>query len=133
MHTPEPWIYTRIESQSATEGFFEPYSPWVAGAGPRIVNINRSICMHADDMRRIVACVNACVGVPNDTLDKIANKQMDGSEFFELAKVQAQRDELLATLTELRDVLKTVPEMQHNKYDSLGVRVNNIIAKCEQK
>jgi len=39
-------------------------------------------------------------------------------------------EELLATLIELRNVVKDVPEMQHQKYDMLGAKVNSLIAMC---
>lgn len=50
---------------------------------------------------RVSACVNACAGVDNETLRKIADKEMDGSEIVELAKVKQQCDELLEVLDKL--------------------------------
>jgi len=63
-HSPEPW--------KALEAMPEHDVPW------RIIAPNRNICIvhkedeAAENAQRIVACVNACKGIPTETLtDKI--------------------------------------------------------------
>lgn len=77
MHSPEPWVYSRIEAQSAAN-YHEPCSPFVIGAGPRLVRVDRTTMIHADDYQRIVACVNACAGIPTKELQQLVadNKRL---------------------------------------------------------
>ena len=49
-----------------------------------------------ENARRIVACVNACAGLPTDTLETIPSWSSAGVKT--LADVVKQRDELLAAL-----------------------------------
>lgn len=92
-HTPEPWTYARIEASPT--GAIQPYSPWINGAGPRLVNVDRSYCIHADDMRRIVACVNACAGMKTEELENYKREYVLGMHVADLVK---QRDELQADI-----------------------------------
>ena len=97
-HTKEPWTYARIEATPT--GSLEPYSPWIDGAGPRLVTVDRSKCIHADDMRRIVACVNACAGLSTHELE--AYERADWlSNGLKAMKYKQQRDVLLAAAENL--------------------------------
>jgi len=106
-HTPEPW-HTVDHSWEYT-GIYPSVGSRIA-----VCEINQSCTEDNQDeyesindanAARIVACVNACAGVGNETLEKIASGEMDGSEIFELAKVKQQRDELQKELLSLvRDI-----------------------------
>ena len=107
MHTKEPWTYARIEATPT--GSLEPYSPWIDGAGPRLVTVDRSKCIHADDMRRIVACVNACTGYSNEALEQPGGfMQTLGNALDEIKELKQQRDALLAALKQARSDLGAV-------------------------
>ena len=66
----EPWVYSRVDP-SPSSSFHEPYSLWIIGAGPRLVTVNRSQCIHADDYKRIVECVNACASYSTEYLSEL--------------------------------------------------------------
>jgi hypothetical protein len=106
-HTKEPWIYTRIEAQSGSDNH-EPYSVWLFDKGPRSVRIGNTTFIHADDMRRIVACVNACAGISTEELEKASEDPKHKDLIFNGAKLilakrdaEEQRDELLELLQEI--------------------------------
>lgn len=126
-HTKEPW---RTAIEKSGSGDFQTRVE--DSNGNLICDLWDNGNNHADSAR-IAACVNACSDVPNDILDKIANKQMSGSEFFELGKVTAQRDELLEALkgylaNDGSD--KTFDVIELNKYMKMAKAA---IAKCESK
>ncbi|NBV95554.1 MAG: hypothetical protein EBR90_02040 [Actinobacteria bacterium] len=91
-HTQEPWLVNRDGEITDADGNN------IISAGYhfdyQFDNIN--------DASRIVACVNACKNVDNETLEKIANGEMNGSEILELAQVKKQRAQLLEALKEVR-------------------------------
>ena len=47
-----------IKPQSATDNFYEPYSPWVSGGFPKPVQVGRGLCISADDMALIAYLFN---------------------------------------------------------------------------
>lgn len=49
------------------------------------------------------------------------------------ARLIAAAPDLLAALKDLREAVKTVPEMNHIRFDALGIKVNNAIARAETK
>lgn len=51
-----------------------------------------------ENARRIVACVNACVGIPTENLEE---KTVVVSHDYNLANIKQQRDELLAALKKI--------------------------------
>lgn len=95
-HTPEPWACTKagpvmngysqgdaicsIEHNTLIAGCFSD----VRG-GPEVAEYNA---------RRIVACVNACSGLPTEELERIATR----APFTAYAELKQQRDELLEAL-----------------------------------
>lgn len=100
-HTPEPWHinkYGDIKANDA-ERCIPVTGVSIPMAGPRQEEGEANAS-------RIVACVNACKGLPNEVLLKMASGEMDGSEIVELYKAQAQ----LATITAQRDELKDQSE-----------------------
>lgn len=120
-HTPEPWEVVSRQKTNIIRCAV-------------IGHCGISIVMGASDSdaRRIVACVNACSGISTVNLeDNMPIKEGLRGLNDRIRNAECQRDELLAALTKVRDVLRSVPEMQHNKFDSLGIEVNAIIAKCE--
>jgi hypothetical protein len=58
-HSPEPW---RIDEQNR-----------VTDATGHIVMFGELDCIEAGDPRRIVACVNACAGIPTEALERGGN------------------------------------------------------------
>ena len=63
----------------------------------------------ATKARRIVACLNACRGLPTDELEKSGLVSAVGTEIIELAK---QRDQLLAALDE---IARNKPRLMHDE------------------
>lgn len=49
----------------------------------------------------------------------------------EINTLRAQKAELVAALRDMRDACKGEPAMNHQKYDALGIRVNNLLARAE--
>lgn len=49
----------------------------------------------------------------------------------ENAALRARVVELVAALRDMRDACKGEPAMNHQKYDALGIRVNNLLARAE--
>ena len=83
-HTKEPWI--------------------VADGSETMIIVDGRICAIATTMgdnakenaRRIVVCVNACVGIPTERLESVKD---DATPIFELLmKTITQRDELLTAI-----------------------------------
>lgn len=114
-HTPEPWSKNAI-------------SPTVYDSeGIAILRCEGRtlIAENEANASRIVACVNACVGVSDDALDggwEAAGLSAYANRLeVDLAAVIAQRDELLQTV-------KAVQTMCHG---AIRVRIDGIIAKCE--
>lgn len=66
--TPGPWALATAEP-SAT-GALYPYAMWVNGAGPRLVQVGKGVCIHADDMALIVELRNA-IGPLLDRVEKM--------------------------------------------------------------
>jgi hypothetical protein len=125
-HTEEPWIISDEDSDCITAksregmaeicivetGFSEPFnSEQVANA------------------RRIVACVNACAGIPTDVIE---NFSATGNLFAKqgkdwLSDVQ-QRDELLAALKGLVDCIS---ETRGSDANNALFYARDLIAKAE--
>lgn len=112
-HPPEPWKMTRADDTDVC--IFGADDNWLANVGFNIFNgsiadenLTFLFDMEKAVASRVVACVNACAGVSNEFLERIARKESDGSELFELGKAIAQRDELLVALKAL--VLFTTPK-----------------------
>ena len=94
-HTPEPWFYQ--ENADAYTHIIR------ATAKPQLILASGPQSSKGDamaNMRRIVACVNACAGIPTEALEdgtaraeRDALREMTGGTFWEIKK---QRDELMA-------------------------------------
>lgn len=89
-HTKEPWVYKKSSSgsyfiyQSEGEGNNDP----IAGF--------RAFPNGYSNAKRIVACVNACEGIPTEVLESGPHRIIQRD-----AAAERQRDELLAASKEL--------------------------------
>ena len=104
-HTPEPWRIGRFTGPGSYEKVRETCGAMDVvvdtDSGPYVLagcNINFPDDAKAN-ARRIVACVNACAGIPTEALEdgsaraeRDALREMTGGTFYEIKK---QRDELL--------------------------------------
>lgn len=90
--TPAPW---RIEPANKK-------NCWrIVGANNQVVS-TFSGSMDMENARRIVACVNACEGLPDDTLGRgVILDAMTEQEQL-ITDLTAQRDQLLAALEKLQ-------------------------------
>jgi hypothetical protein len=94
-HTPEPWAFGDIEPHSI-----------VTGKQQRIVHrpIDRHDQFTRAELERIVACVNACAGVPNEQLRRmnlagaIAHVQSAYSDHWPAVDQQCMEEKLDAFL-----------------------------------
>jgi len=138
-HTPEPWSidkYGCVTAPSVTALHRSIEVDGFALSGSQLAQLNS---------QRIVACVNACAGIPDDLLqddDKniinrytqhLRNEAVRQADL--LAAVTAQRDELLAALKSLDSALekawreRTLPAVA---LDGEQVRhYKSVIFKCE--
>lgn len=86
-HTPEPWEYIPKNM---------PSGPAICGQKTTILTAfspyhdNDDILRHDADMRRIVACVNACAGIETEALENTHDLNVYYDDMIR------QRDELLA-------------------------------------
>ncbi len=94
-HTPEPWF---VGSQQAIfKG--KVCAKMADGETAVVADTNSNFPLSAEhDARRIVACVNACKNVDNETLIAIANGTMSGSEIWEVAQLKKQIEDLVSAL-----------------------------------
>ena len=94
-HTKEPWRLGNTSSVVADE-------PVIGMNGSDAVEYygGHLICESVvpSNASRIVACVNACAGIPDNVLEKAAECAASGRFGTMAAMYKAQRDELLAAL-----------------------------------
>lgn len=90
-HTPEPWFWNEKYGEVCFRSKEDDQSYGMACPVDLTAEANA---------RRIVACVNACSGIPTEALEdgsaraeRDALREMTGGTFYEIKK---QRDELLA-------------------------------------
>ena len=77
-YTPEPWKYGSSVSGITIAGAPEAGGWWteILGLkGPERRGGKWSIRLSEEDARRIVACVNACKGIPTEELEKNGLKE----------------------------------------------------------
>lgn len=80
--TKGPWYSVRIEPTSATANHSHPYSVWIESAGPRAVQVEKSVCIHADDMDFIAAMRNALPSL----LDEVERLRADANRLNQIEK-----------------------------------------------
>ncbi len=123
-HSPEPWSVSTID----------PFEIWDAD-GKAIANFNRvsrplELC--GANLDRAVACVTACVGMPQKDVEELAAIPNGVMELTILADdYRAQRDELRAALTAI------LPMAENDHCGGLDTArklelARAAIAKCEQ-
>ena len=136
-HTKEPWIIVpggRLDPEViiTTQHRLDGRKAEICGMDVEFTG------HHGDEQkantRRIVACVNACAGIPTDTLETIPSWSSAGVKT--LADVVKQRDELLAALKKMLDIYHyAADEMTHGQRHESRLAVitaNAAIAKAEQ-
>ncbi len=64
-HTPEPWEWGDVEIDCPTDDFYSEAIKAGPAEVPSLSNPERAEA----DARRIVACVNACAGIPTEDLE----------------------------------------------------------------
>lgn len=93
-HTQEPWDV----HQDAAGIIVAKVNPDLSLLG---LDLDEYACfMNEEDARRVVACVNACAGIPTDDLEASPEHGLPHLAEFAVSLV-AQRDELLAALETL--------------------------------
>lgn len=95
-HTKEPWeVYEdcpRIASGNARNVRKSTYGTYESNS---LIDDSGEFFNPAD-ARRIIACVNACAGVPNEILEDVNSSERELLHHF--VAMKNQRDELLAAL-----------------------------------
>lgn len=117
VHTPEPWS---VEHSTEVYG---PNSRHIADCSQS----DFTLLMNQANAHRIVACVNACAGIENEELEKLANLKCDLPGVAGLAQMailscadRELRDELAKALRELSAASKRA---RGNGYNSeIGLR-----------
>jgi hypothetical protein len=112
-HTPEPWYENENTIDSDTR--------LVAGIG----SIRRD-----GDLKRIVACVNACAGIPTEHLITGETIILHGGIYNELVIAQRQRDELLEVMQKAHDLILNRSPDNHGDYDAM-LCLSEAIAKAQ--
>lgn len=124
-HTKEPWLLDGESRHEKTGALLGVYFKHPDGGRVGMVFSN---CLADDDTckenaRRIVACVNACAGIPTYQLFGVSDAPINLGEIID--HIRGQRDELLAAL-------KRVVALSDRKHDAWDI-AHAIIAKVEAK
>lgn len=105
--TQGEWACLRVKGYaSASVVPNEPYALWASGAGPRAVAVDRSACIHADDMDYIAALHNAAEELIRraERLDALAK-----------ALAEAARSDSAATLQFLAAIVDRVDQIEKER------------------
>lgn len=97
-HTPEPWVVEKAHDIDAI-AWVGQFAVLPEGHATKVIRGNTE-----DDARRIVACVNACVGWETSQLEAMEM----GSLRESLLRVMDQRDQLLEALHDAATSLETI-------------------------
>jgi len=144
-HTQEPWIYfpARHEWHTGEKAIFDDGVWYIHPADDverlPICIIDKGNDHHEPtrkqaevDARRIVACINACEGIPTDGLEAHANKGgMIGAAIETVADYKQQRDELLASMKRIAE--RCPADSPIYAIASVGDGARLAIAKVESK
>ena len=105
-HSPEPW---RLSPAGKWYGPSVEAGP--EGDGSRFV-LNEGCAFDVGDLRRIVACVNACAGIPTEALESGAlGKALDAASLAALSgwdSVDGRRSVERQVLSDLFDALRSL-------------------------
>ena len=117
-HTPEPWKISHDDSTEEWSIITNQHGSIIANVneetGPELVGsapVMRKM-PGLENARRIVACVNACIGIRTEALEHRAHMLKAADD--DIAQLTAQRDELLAALELAESVYRL-----------------NVVEKCE--
>jgi len=105
-HTKEPWSVGENYSESHGRSTFDIISQSETVVGNE--GLWGSEDLDQANAHRIVACVNACKGVSNAYLERIAPNGGIISQSMREVKIEAERDAALAMVRELREALETI-------------------------
>jgi len=96
-HTKEPWTLCEVENDSGRIKHLVPVDSEKLSLLTLVENDQATFAaIYNDaDARRIVACVNACEGIPTETLERRG--------MIPVSALEAQRGELLAAVKNLID------------------------------
>jgi siroheme synthase (precorrin-2 oxidase/ferrochelatase) len=123
-HTPGPWrVGTPPPNGEQTIGTFEGLMVAVATTGASGISAKANA-------RRIVACVNACEGIRTEALEHRAH--LLKAEDDTIAKLQQQRDELLAAMNRILEGPKNTMSDGKALKEIIGT-ARAAIAKVEAK
>lgn len=138
VHTPEPWFYQE-DSDEYTHIIRSESNPRMI-----VVHLRQDSTGKVEaDARRIVACVNYCAGL--ETGDMINATESGNGAAESINALIAQRDELLAALNNLVDIIDKAGLGNLSKGVQLGAMswyvkasdavewAREAIAKCEVK
>lgn len=126
-HTPTPWF---IDEDEITVRAGEWYVAEAHGG------IDGDIESGIRNARRIVACVNACEGIPQcdmEEMTRIGAKFFDVLEFsnkqvLEIATLRRQRDSLMEVAIGLKTIIETaITDRDGKQFSSLGTRRGSFI------
>lgn len=129
-HTPEPWIGKTAQVVAVGR----------RGSGGRVIatmtpvdlekfhlgdgiGFERMRATQYANLRRIVACVNACAGISNESLETPLEPQSGMVMRFHLVDVQNQRDELAEALRKIETIEESSDDAD---FESLCVQVQTI-------
>ena len=133
-HTPEPWKISHDDSTEEWSIITNQHGSIIANVneetGPELVGsapVMRKM-PGLENARRIVACVNACIGIRTEALEHRAHMLKAADD--DIAQLTAQRDELLAAMRQTLAMLRVTShgpsaankaeEMLHAAICSLG-------------
>ena len=137
-HTPEPWHLCEVENETGRIKHLVPVDSEKLSLLTIVENDQGTFAAiyNDEDARRIVACVNACKGIPTELLERF--KTIVGS-MDEVSKIEKQRDELLAVLEFMFERISEPPEANcschlsppfaHPKRQQLEQQVTELIAE----
>lgn len=119
-HTPTPWTVEEVD-------YYDTHTHDIIGSDDvSIIDGSNGLITEAN-ARRIVACVNACEGIPTDYLESPDNEatQIAKRGYAEIIALRQQRDQLLAALKCVtEDILMLICE----SHGVAGLHLNGDVA-----
>lgn len=82
-----------------------------------------------EDGRRIVACVNACKGIPTESLEGFSVQEMESAAM----KIERHRDELLAALKKISAIEDQMYGADWDEIEQARSIANSAIDKAEKQ
>lgn len=135
-HTKEPWIIDGRE-ELATNFYSGDATGAIIGGCPHYKFAPRSLEERKANVRRIVACVNACVEVDTSTLESIAGKGLFSlaiDAVNEREEIKLERDALLVDRDNWCEDARALRESQERLWkqrDELRATLKGLLAIVE--